>query len=333
MGAGIGGMHYTGMAAMRSSAMHHYTPWIVALSVVTAVTFSWFALRVGFVLRDSEGSRIAAAVLMGLGVAAMHYVAMAAVHFTADGMSYSTAWTAPDDTLGAIAVIAVAIFVLAVALITAAVDKARFRRLSAAHDKLARAQSELLQSQEQLKEANALLSELSIRDGLTGLYNRRHFDAVLGTEWRRAVRSRTPLSLLMIDVDCFKMLNDRYGHQRGDDCLREIARVLEDLPRRGYDTSARYGGEEFAILLPEADAQGAFKVAESIRRGVLDLQIDNEGCSTGPYLSVSIGICTRRPTPEQEPESMVRDADTALYGAKQLGRNRTEIATEININA
>ena len=137
----------------------------------------------------------------------------------------------------------------------------------------------------------------------------------------------------MIDVDCFKMLNDRYGHQRGDDCLRDIARVIEDLPRRGYDTSARYGGEEFAVLLPEADAAGAYKVAEAIRQGILDLKIDNEGCTPVPWLTVSIGVCSRWPSVSQEPDTMIGDADTALYGAKQLGRNRVEIATNIPVNA
>jgi predicted signal transduction protein with EAL and GGDEF domain len=111
--------------------------------------------------------------------------------------------------------------ILLVALGTATLDKWRYRDLQKAHKELMEAQDALLASQEELREVNAMLNELSVRDGLTGLYNRRHFDAALDTELRRAARNLKPISLLMIDVDCFKALNDSYGHQRGDDCLRK----------------------------------------------------------------------------------------------------------------
>ena len=264
MGAGIGGMHYTGMSAMRSTAMHHYEPGVVALSLAVAWGFSTIALWIGFAVGSrplqTEWMRIAGSIVMGLGIAAMHYTAMAGMHYSADGMAMPrSAWLMQRTTLGGTAVAVTTIFILLVALGTAALDKRRFRqleesqdRLLAAQDELVAKQQELVESRQQLIETNALLSELSIRDGLTGLHNRRHFDMVLDTEWRRAARVGDSIAALMIDVDCFKSLNDRYGHQRGDDALRELARVSEDQPRRGHDLVARYGGEEFSLLLPGA---------------------------------------------------------------------------------
>jgi diguanylate cyclase (GGDEF)-like protein len=180
---------------------------------------------------------------------------------------------------------------------------------------------------------NAMLNELSARDGLTGLYNRRHFDAALETELRRAARNLKPISLLMIDVDCFKALNDGYGHQRGDDCLREVARVLEEHPRRGYDVVARYGGEEFVLLLPEADSCAARATAESIRHAVHALKIENHGSTVGDTVTVSIGVCCDHPHIYDESGQFVRQADAALYEAKRLGRNRVEVATGIPVSA
>ena len=195
------------------------------------------------------------------------------------------------------------------------------------------AQHALLTSQEELRKVNAMLNELSVRDGLTGLYNRRHFDAALDTELRRAARNLRPISLLMIDVDCFKALNDGYGHQRGDDCLREVARVLAEHPRRGYDVVARYGGEEFVMLLPDADSYAARAAAESIRHAVHALKIENHGSTVGNVVTVSIGVCCDSPHLYDESQRFVHQADAALYAAKRLGRNRVEIATELPASA
>jgi len=226
--------------------------------------------------------------------------------------------------LGGAAIAVTTVFILVAALATAALDKRRFRELEIS-------QEALLETQQQLREANALLSELSIRDGLTGLFNRRHFDAVFDTEFRRAARTRTSISLLMIDVDHFKAFNDTYGHQHGDECLREISRVLEEEPRRGHDCTARYGGEEFAIVLPGADAKAAMSIAESIREAVLRLKIEHAGSSTGRFTTVSIGICCRMPKIGETTEAMLHDADTALYMAKELGRNRVTLCGEMPV--
>jgi len=320
MGAGIGGMHYTGMAAMRSTAMHHYEPGIVVLSLLVAVGFSTLALWIGFSVRDQtryrEWLRVVGGSVMGLGIAAMHYTAMAGVRYAPDAMlSFSSAGTVQVGALGEAAVAVVAAVVLVTGRVTAALDKRRFRDLEAA-------QIELLETQEQLRETNELLSELSYRDSLTGLHNRRHFDAVFETEFRRAARSRASLSLLMIDVDHFKAFNDTYGHQHGDDCLREIAQALEHGPRRAHDCVARYGGEEFVVLLPGANTTDAVKIAEKIREAVLALKIEHAGSDTAPCATVSIGVCSCKPKISGSSKEILRDADTALYVAKGMGRNR-----------
>jgi diguanylate cyclase (GGDEF)-like protein len=349
MGAGIGAMHYTGMAAMRSTAMEQYNPWIVALSIVAAAGFSWLALWIAFASRSNGQSeaarRIAGSVVMGLGIAAMHYIAMVGVRFTVMEMPFSMRGTIEVDVLGESVIIVVTGLVLLAALGTAALDKWRFHDLQKAHAELMetqrallesqrellQSQKELLENQEELRLANAMLNELSVRDGLTGLYNRRHFDAALETELRRAERNQKPISLLMIDIDCFKALNDGYGHQRGDDCLCEVARVLESQPRRGYDVVARYGGEEFVLLMPDADAKVAQRAAESIRQAVFSLQIENHGSTAGDVVTVSIGVCCWYPRFGDDPHGFLHEADVALYAAKRLGKNRVETAPELAI--
>jgi diguanylate cyclase (GGDEF)-like protein len=325
MGAGIGGMHYTGMAAMRAREMHHYTPWIVVLSVAVAWGFSTIALGIGFSVRrarQNEWVRVAAGTVMGLGIAAMHYTAMAGVTYTAAPMdTYEESWNMHQSTVGGIGVGITTIFILLVTLGGAARDKRRLRILE-------QFQAELLEKQQELLASNERLNELSIRDGLTGLYNRRYFDTAFATEWQRAARSGQQLSLLMIDLDHFKELNDHYGHQTGDECLREVARVLVQQPKRGYDVTARYGGEEFVVLLPGTDLASATSIAETIRRSVLDRAFDHERSDVCRFVTVSIGVCSRAPTMNESPVGALRDADTALYVAKQLGRNRVETANE-----
>ena len=173
--------------------------------------------------------------------------------------------------------------------------------------------------------AEAQLERLVLVDGLTGLGNRHQFDAVLQREWRRAVRSHTPLAFLMIDADTFKGYNDRYGHLAGDNVLRSIAGCISRSLGRPADLAARYGGEEFAVFLPGTGAAGAFTVAETIRRAVVALGIAHEGGISG-VATVSIGVGCISPTAATIPSALVKAADAALYDAKNKGRNRTEIA-------
>ncbi len=187
-----------------------------------------------------------------------------------------------------------------------------------------RAQHALTRSQYALREANTQLRQLSLHDALTGLPNRRQFDLTLELEWSRAIRNRRPLSLLLLDVDCFKALNDLYGHPAGDDCLQRIAGALQGSLRRAGEVVARYGGEEFAAILPDADPVSAALVAETMREGVLNLQILHDAYPVERFVTISIGVATVHPTAEESPIGLIAAADQALYRAKDLGRNRVE---------
>ncbi len=177
------------------------------------------------------------------------------------------------------------------------------------------------QAAAELMAANAKLDDLAHRDGLTDLSTRRAFDESLEREVGRSRRAKTPLSLLLIDVDWFKRYNDAYGHPAGDECLRAVARCIQATARRPTDLAARYGGEEFAVILPETDARGAFVIAETLKAAVRDLQLEHNG-SEKKVVTVSIGVATFEGTGELEIAKLLRRADEALYGAKAAGRDR-----------
>lgn len=334
MGSGVASMNYVGMAAMRSVAVPRYNPLLVIASSFVAVIASFAALWIGFAVRNrethGESMRVAAAMVMGMGIAVTHYTTMRAITFVPGGDGFSTKWTIHVGVLGEATVAVATGFILLISLATAALEKQRFLSIHETLRRLEESQRQLLLTERKLRDANEQLSELSIRDGLTDLYNRRHFDSVLDTEWRRARRGSSPIALLMVDVDCFKLLNDTYGHQRGDECLKEIAKVIQAQPRRSHDVSARYGGEEFAVLLPEAELSGALKVAEGIRSAVRDLNLENAGSFAGK-ITVSIGVCCRTPMMAESFEFLVREADKALYRAKELGRDRVEVAGQVAV--
>lgn len=171
-------------------------------------------------------------------------------------------------------------------------------------------------------DVEARLRDLAGLDGLTGLANRRTFDAALASEWRRSIRSRAPLSLLMIDVDHFKQYNDSFGHQGGDQCLTAVAQILADSVRRAGDFPARYGGEEFVVILPNTDEAGAALVAENIRSNIEKRAFRHPMSSVGPHVTVSIGRATVFPAADDKIEKIICLADVGLYQAKNLGRNR-----------
>ena len=177
----------------------------------------------------------------------------------------------------------------------------------------------------ELAEANARLGQLAVTDGLTGLYNHRHFHERLALEVERSQRSGLPLSLLMLDVDHFKQFNDSFGHPAGDEVLRQLARVLTDA-RRANDVVARYGGEEFSVILVDTAKFTAAKVAERLRERVEAHDFSDAAPKAGT-LGVSIGVATF-PDDGTDAEALVRAADTALYVAKRAGRNRVVLATE-----
>ncbi|MES2394315.1 MAG: diguanylate cyclase [Acidobacteriota bacterium] len=337
MATGIGLMHYVGMAAMRSRAMESYNPWVVALSVAAAAVLSWMALATAFAVRPKGFTgglrlRLMGAVLMGVGIAAMHYIAMAGVTFYRMDTPVDYTGTIHVSRLGIWGVAVVTSLMLLGALVMAALDQRRMGALSAANRELVEVQRALYENELQLREAIAALNELAVRDGLTGLFNRRHFDAVFSVEWRRAGREHKSLALLLIDVDNFKAFNDRYGHLGGDECLRELARTLVGAPRRGYDCIARFGGEEFAVLLPGAKAEDAARIAEELRLRVLKLQLEHASSGVSQFATVSIGVSSRMPVAGEDSRVLVAEADAALYAAKRAGRNcvRTAGAVEQN---
>jgi diguanylate cyclase (GGDEF)-like protein len=173
----------------------------------------------------------------------------------------------------------------------------------------------------ELKRYRDLLKELSTVDGLTGIPNRRRFDEVLESEWRRARRNQTPLSLLLMDIDFFKAYNDHYGHLAGDDCLRQLARGLAEIVRRPADLVARYGGEEFVLLLPDTDADGAIWVANRVQDKIKHLNIPHSHSAVADHVTFSIGVATLVPADDQTLFDLIQCADKLLYTAKQNGRN------------
>ncbi len=180
-------------------------------------------------------------------------------------------------------------------------------------------QAELYQ---QLQAANQKLQNLASVDGLTKLANRRQFDESLEGEWRRLARAQAPLSLILCDIDFFKIYNDTYGHQAGDICLQQVAGAIRLAVKRSGDLVARYGGEEFAVILPNTSTIGALHIAESIRSMVKSLEIVHLESSVCPYVSLSLGVCTMIPRSDISPANLIAAADEALYRAKDQGRDR-----------
>ncbi|MDX8405808.1 MAG: diguanylate cyclase [Mariprofundus sp.] len=181
---------------------------------------------------------------------------------------------------------------------------------------------DLEKERRKLAAANLELEKLSSLDGLTGIANRRYFDTTFSREWQRAMRETESISLIMIDVDHFKLFNDGYGHQAGDDCLKQVALALKQVSQRPTDMVARYGGEEFVILLPGTHSRGGLQIAEGMRKAVEALQIPHAHSSTDAVVTVSLGLATILPMLKHEPGALIKTADEALYAAKREGRNR-----------
>ncbi|MGD9609692.1 MAG: diguanylate cyclase [Desulfovibrionaceae bacterium] len=179
----------------------------------------------------------------------------------------------------------------------------------------------------ELKRRGDILETLSMRDGLTGIANRRRFDDTLERSWRQALRHATPVSLIMADIDHFKAYNDTYGHLAGDECLCKVARTLEGTLKRPGDLAARYGGEEFAMVLEDTTLSGAAHLAEDMRRAVAALDMPHQGSGVSDVVTVTLGVAMAIPRPGQLPQTLLGMADRKLYEAKMAGRNRVLAAT------
>ncbi|MBF0611286.1 MAG: PleD family two-component system response regulator [Magnetococcales bacterium] len=185
-----------------------------------------------------------------------------------------------------------------------------------------------VRNQLEMKRRGDLLEELAIRDALTGIANRRRFDQFLAYEWERSQRYQRPFSLLLVDVDHFKLYNDHYGHGEGDHCLRQVAEAIARAMPRSIDLACRYGGEEFACLLPETSSPGATKVAERILNHVRALAIPHQASLVENHVTVSIGVATLLPKADMAMKKLVELADQNLYQAKHQGRNRVVCGKE-----
>lgn len=173
-----------------------------------------------------------------------------------------------------------------------------------------------------LKRQTDFLRQMVFVDGLTGVANRRYFDERLSSEWRSAQRHVYPIALAMIDIDYFKRFNDTYGHQAGDDCLRQVAHCIKNELNRPRDLAARYGGEEFACILPETDLAGAILTAKTITRAVQALRIPHSASAAGSTVSVSIGVASLLPKQDEHFNKLIANADQCLYEAKKAGRHQ-----------
>ncbi len=187
---------------------------------------------------------------------------------------------------------------------------------------------------EELQQENERLQGLVNVDELTQIGNRRHFDSCLRAEWKHMARAGSPISLILCDIDYFKIYNDTYGHQAGDECLRSVAQAIRRSLQRPADVAARYGGEEFAVILPQTDAAGAVLVAEYIRSKVKALNIvfnpESVDCLPNSAVTISLGIASVVPGPENDAATLVLAADEALYDSKRHGRDRLTMSTLLN---
>lgn len=200
-------------------------------------------------------------------------------------------------------------------------------------------EEELLYIKQQLEKSNEVLKQRSIIDGLTGVFNRRHFDEMLKKEWNRSLRQSTPISLILADVDHFKGYNDTYGHQMGDECLQKISRACAKTLKRPGDLIARYGGEEFSIILPDTYLDGAMHIANKIQMNVAKSNITYPESSVSNRITLSMGVAstvpdqiksfTVVPSIYSQLKSFIESADQALYLAKNSGRNQIKSAAEV----
>lgn len=179
--------------------------------------------------------------------------------------------------------------------------------------------------QQQLLQANIELQKQASQDGLTAIANRRKFDSTLQNELQRCARNKLPLGVILLDIDRFKLYNDHYGHQAGDDALKQVAQLLHDLAKRQGELAARYGGEEFAIILPGSAIEACQHMAKKIQQSLADLAIEHSTSDIADSITASIGIVSRVPDRNSEPGHFIKAADDALYQAKADGRNQTVI--------
>ena len=205
------------------------------------------------------------------------------------------------------------------------IDPLRLQLQFTAMERIYMMRQKLKQAEEKIKETNKTLLQMAMFDDLTGLANRRNFDETLEREYKLAKREKNPLSVIICDIDFFKIYNDSYGHQQGDECLKTVAKAIGSVPQRPTDLTCRYGGEEFTVILPQTDLRGGSKVAEKLRLAVWDANLPHNGSKIESQVTLSVGLATYTGQYKIEDE-ITKAADDALYRAKDGGRNRVETA-------
>jgi len=188
--------------------------------------------------------------------------------------------------------------------------------------KLSQLNDTLADKNEKLHELNITLKNMASIDGLTGIPNRRRFDEFLDQEWKHSQRQKTPLSLILMDIDYFKKYNDNYGHAAGDDCLKKVAKALTGAIDRKVDIVARYGGEEFVCVLPGTDTEGAKLIGKRLRASLAELRLPHEYSDVESHVTISLGAVTMTATEGSLSSEIIEKADERLYKAKKGGRNR-----------
>ncbi|KAA0011950.1 GGDEF domain-containing protein [Billgrantia pellis] len=194
-------------------------------------------------------------------------------------------------------------------------------------------EARLLRERKRLEERSKALQQQAASDGLLGIANRREFERVLDLEWRRAARERQPLSLVLIDIDCFKVFNDTYGHLEGDTCLCQVANVLREAAARPGDLVARYGGEEMVILMPRTDLDGATRMAQRVHEMLAERALPFTASPITERVTVSIGVSSLLPKRHIDAHTLVHQADEGLYAAKENGRNQTVAVPRLRLIA
>ena len=206
--------------------------------------------------------------------------------------------------------------------------KREVEKRKARQKELVRLTFELEYTNKELLQANEQLNKIALSDGLTGIPNRRYFNETIKSEWKRCVRVRKSLALMMIDIDYFKLYNDLYGHLQGDNCLKSISRQMKFCMKRPADFIARYGGEEFVAVLPETEIDGAVQVCQDMREAIAELNMPHENSDVSGRVTVSLGIAAMLPAGDNSAGKLIMLADQALYQAKTEGRNRYKVSDE-----
>ena len=188
-------------------------------------------------------------------------------------------------------------------------------------------EKELIEMTQHLETLNEMLEHLSYFDTLTGIPNRRYFEKFIDAEWKRAIRNERPLSLIFLDIDNFKDVNDKFGHQTGDKCLKKAAKAISQSLRRPGDFLARYGGEEFIIVLSDTEREGAKSVAENVRSKVAEVNVILKNSDTKIAFTISAGVSTTIPERNSSYQALINMADQALYKAKKGGKNRVAVVS------